>query len=419
MQGVTVLGSTGTIGVNTLDVLANHTERFWVYALTAYSDTERLLEQCRQCQPQIAVLVDEAAADRFKRLVGDNGLETTVLQGVEGLNQVAAAAEVSVVMAGIVGAAGLMPTLAAVRAGKRVLVANKEPLVMLGRALVTEAARCGAELVPIDSEHNAIFQCMPAPSLGEPANATRWDPTRRLRDLGVRRLLLTGSGGPFRNTDPEQLHDVTPDQACCHPNWVMGRKISVDSATMMNKGLEIIEACWLFGATPDQIQVVIHPQSIIHSMVEYIDGSLLAHLGAADMRIPIAHGLGWPRRLESGVAYLDLSEVGRLDFEPPDPTRFPCLSLAQQSMRVGGTAPAILNAANEEAVRAFLEGDIRFTDIPRVIEETLTGVDADETLDLDVVLQADRAAREVARMAMTKRAATTRVGVVAANQNCQ
>jgi len=399
MQCVTVLGSTGTIGHNALDVLARHPDRFSVHALTAYSNATGLLKQCQQHNPKVAVLVDEVAAEQFKQLARKNRLTISVLQGEEGLAQVSSAEGVDTVMAGIVGAAGLLPTLAAVRAGKRVLVANKEPLVMLGGILVNEAARFGAVLVPIDSEHNAIFQCMPR---------TLNDTSKCIEELGIQRLLLTGSGGPFRGTDPQLLEDVTPEQACAHPNWVMGRKISVDSATMMNKGLEIIEACWLFNATPDQIQVVVHPQSVIHSMVEYIDGSVLAHLGAADMRIPIAHGLAWPQRLHSGVAALDLFAVSRLDFEPPDPARFPCLSLAHQSARIGGTSPAILNAANEEAVQAFLDLTIRFTDIPKIIEQALATVNVSEDQDLNTVLQADQLAREAAQAAIYKCASGAR-----------
>ena len=384
MIGVTVLGATGSIGVSTLDVLARHPERYRVTALTANTGVERLLEQCRVHRPQFAVLADEASAGRFKELAAAEGLAIEVLSGTEGLVKVSELDEVGYVMAAIVGAAGLLPTLAAARAGKRVLLANKEALVMSGALFMEEVKRHGAELLPIDSEHNAIFQCMPA------------DFGRGLNDVGVRKILLTASGGPFRATPLDQLTGVTPEQAVAHPNWSMGRKISVDSATMMNKGLEVIEACWLFDCSPDDVQVVIHPQSVIHSMVQYNDGSVLAELGNPDMRTPIAHALAWPERVESGVADLDIFDVARLDFEAPDFARFPCLRLAYEAIRAGGTAPAILNAANEIAVEAFLDQRLGFTRIPEVIERTLGELDAVDAVSLEVVLDADRRARELA-----------------------
>ena len=385
MKGVTVLGSTGTIGLNTLDVIARHPDRFRVVALTANTDDEALAEQCERWRPEFAVLADERAAERLAARLAASAPEVTVLSGGAGLERVAALPQVDHVMAGIVGAAGLLPTLAAARAGKRVLLANKEALVMSGRLFLETVRQNAAELLPIDSEHNAIFQCMP------PAFS------RGLDSVGVRRILLTASGGPFRMRSPAELERVTPEEACAHPNWVMGRKISVDSATMMNKGLEVIEACWLFDTTADRIQVVLHPQSVIHSMVEYQDGSVLAQLGNPDMRTPIAHALAWPERIDSGVASLDLPAVGRLDFEDLDLERFPCLGLAFQAGHAGGTATTILNAANEVAVEAFLAGRLRFTDIPRVIEGALSDVTAHPATDVNVILEDDHRAREAGR----------------------
>ncbi len=382
-RGVTVLGSTGSIGLSTLDVLARHLDRFHVVALTGYNQVERLFEQCRRFRPRLAAMVDDAAARRLRALVGEAGLDVEVVEGMEGLER-AATAEGEIVMAAIVGAAGLSPTLAAVRAGKRVLIANKEPLVMCGHIFIDEARRTGAELLPIDSEHNAVFQCLP------PNNRAGTRPS------GVRRILLTCSGGPFRNTPAPALAAVTPEQACAHPNWSMGKKISVDSATLMNKGLELIEACWLFGVSPDEVEIVVHPQSVIHSMVEYDDGSVLAQMGNPDMRTPIAHALGWPERIESGVDPLDLFSVARLDFERPDFKRFPALALAAQAARTGGTAPAILNAANEEAVRAFLGGRIGFLDIARAIETVLARVASGPADEIGMILEDDRRAREAA-----------------------
>ncbi len=381
MIGVTVLGATGSIGVSTLDVLARHPNRYRVVALTAHSRVERLVEQCVAFRPRYAAMADEAAAEQLAERLRQLAPEVEVLAGEKGLETVAALEEVDCVMAAIVGAAGLRPSLAAARAGKRILLANKEALVMSGALFMEEVRRAGAELLPIDSEHNAIFQCMPH------------DFDKGLGEVGVERILLTASGGPFRHLPLSALGQVTPEQAVAHPNWSMGRKISVDSATMMNKGLEVIEACWLFGTGTDRIQVVLHPQSIIHSMVSYIDGSVLAQMGNPDMRTPIAHALAWPERLDSGVASLDLFQVARLDFEPPDLQRFPCLRLAGESMDAGGTCPAVLNAANEVAVAAFLDGRIPFTAIPGAIEHTLGEVPRQEAADLPTIFEADTAAR--------------------------
>ncbi len=383
MIGITVLGATGSIGRSTLDVILRHPERFRAVALTANADLDGLYEQCLTARPDYAVLVDDEAADGLQQRLQRAGLATKVLSGAQNLSYVAGLPEVDYVMAAIVGAAGLLPTLAAVSAGKRILLANKEALVMSGKIFMDAVKSHRATLLPVDSEHNAIFQCMPAHFV-------------TMQQAGVRRILLTASGGPFRTTPLAELHDVTPDQACAHPNWVMGRKISVDSATMMNKGLEVIEACWLFNTTPAQVQVVLHPQSIIHSMVEYLDGSVVAQMGSPDMRIPIAHALAWPERIESGAARLDLFDIARLEFEPPDLARFPCLRLAQQAMAAGGTATAILNAANEVAVSAFLTGKIRFPGIAKLIENILENVTINPADSLDAILQADATAREIA-----------------------
>ena len=388
--GVTVLGATGSIGMSTLDVLARHAGEFQVVALTANRSVDRLFEQCLCFRPRYAVMSDPEAAERLSARFAQSEIagQIEVLAGHEALETVAALDDVAYVMAAIVGAAGLLPTLAAARAGKRVLLANKEALVMSGALMMDEVRRGGAELLPIDSEHNAIFQCMPGdyrPGADQPEGD------------GVRRVLLTASGGPFRDTPLSELEGVTPEQACAHPNWEMGRKISVDSATMMNKGLEVIEACWLFDITPDDIQVVVHRQSVVHSMVEYVDGSVLAQMGNPDMRTPIAHALSWPKRMESGVASLDIFAVARLDFEAADFSRFPCLRLAFEAMRRGGTATAVLNAANEVAVEAFLDGRIGFTHIARVIEHTLDALEARPVDNLQTVLREDRAAREHAR----------------------
>ncbi len=384
MIGMTVLGSTGSIGVSTLDVIAQHPEQYRAVAVTANRNVERLFEQCVAYRPDYAVMSDEMAAEQLQQKIQKAGIDVEVLAGAAGLEKVSVLPQCDQVMAAIVGAAGLLPTLAAAQAGKRVLLANKEALVMSGHLFMDAVREHGAELLPIDSEHNAIFQCMPERFNG-------------LENSGIEQILLTGSGGPFRTVDRAELVNVTPDQACAHPNWVMGRKISVDSATMMNKGLELIEACWLFAAPPEKIQIVVHPQSIIHSMVAYIDGSILAQMGSPDMRIPIAHSMAWPQRMSSGVARLNLFDVARLDFERPDDARFPCLRLARAVAEQGGTAAAILNAANEIAVEAFLDETLGFMDISRVIEATLMDVSAQTTVSLGAVLQADAAAREVAQ----------------------
>jgi len=385
-QWVTVLGATGSIGVSTLDVIARHPDRYRVFALAANRSVAGLLAQCLIHRPRYAVMADADAAEQLSAQIPAE-LGTEVLSGEDSLARVASAPEVDAVMAAIVGAAGLPSALAAAEAGKRVLLANKEALVMAGHLFMAAVRRSGAVLLPIDSEHNAIFQCLP---VGEGATA-RLD--------GVSSVLLTASGGPFRTWSPSQIAAASPDQACAHPNWSMGRKISVDSASLMNKGLEFIEACWLFDLNPEQVNVVVHPQSIIHSMVQYCDGSVLAQLGNPDMRTPIAYGLAWPQRIESGVAPLDLIAASRLDFEAPDEGRFPCLRLARESVTAGGTAMAVANAANEVAVAAFLEENIPFDRIPAIIEETLSRVPVVEPETLGVVEQADSEARAIAREA--------------------
>ncbi|QNH02925.1 1-deoxy-D-xylulose-5-phosphate reductoisomerase [Pseudomonas sediminis] len=384
VQQVTVLGATGSIGLSTLDVIARHPERYSVFALTGFSRLAELQVLCVQHRPRYAVVPDADSALELQNNLRAAGLTTEVLVGEAGLCVVSADAAVDCVMAAIVGAAGLRPTLAAVQAGKKVLLANKEALVMSGALFMQAVKQSGAVLLPIDSEHNAIFQCLPG------------DYSRGLQAVGVRRVLLTASGGPFRETPLADLERVTPEQACAHPNWSMGRKISVDSASMMNKGLESIEACWLFDARPEQIEVVIHRQSVIHSLVDYIDGSVLAQLGNPDMRTPIAHALAWPERIDSGVSPLDLFTVGRLDFERPDEQRFPCLRLAREAAQVGGSAPAMLNAVNEVAVEAFLQRRIRFTDIARMIESVLNAQPVQAVEALDAVFEADARARELA-----------------------
>ena len=398
MKTLTVLGSTGSIGVNTLAVAARHPARYRILALTANTNVDGLFQQCLAHRPEYAVMADQEAALELARRLKQKARRITVLAGPEEVARVAALAEVDYVMAAIVGAAGLLPTLAAARAGKRVLLANKEALVMAGRLFMDTARDNRAELLPIDSEHNAIFQCLPT-------GFDLADPGPGPASFGVKKILLTASGGPFRALAPEQLARVTPEQACRHPNWVMGRKISVDSATMMNKGLEIMEACWLFQARPEDIEVVLHPESVIHSMVQYTDGSVLAQLGNPDMRTPIAHGLAWPERIESGVKALDLFEIARLRFERPDPARFPCLDLARGAIRAGGTAGAILNAANEVAVHEFLQRRLRFTDIAGVIETVLRAIPATPADSLAAILEADRQARAAALGAVRARAA--------------
>jgi 1-deoxy-D-xylulose-5-phosphate reductoisomerase len=384
MQRITILGATGSIGESTLDVVARHPDRFQVFALTARRSHERLLAQCLRFAPAYAVLSEPAAAARLREALAAHGSRTEVLDGPLAAAQVAAAAETDLVMAAIVGAAGLEPTLAAARAGKTLLLANKEAIVMAGPVFLAAVRAGGARVLPIDSEHNAVFQCLPAEG----------------HRGGVRRIVLTASGGPFRGFDLARMDDVTPEQAVAHPNWSMGRKISVDSATMMNKGLELIEAHFLFDMPADRLDVVIHPQSIVHSMVEYVDGSTLAQLGNPDMRTPIAHALAWPVRIDSGVGLLDLAALGRLDFERPDPVRFPCLRLAREALAAGAAAPCVLNAANELSVDAFLERRIRFTDIARINETVLDALgaarapaDTAEVLALDARARALTAAR--------------------------
>ena len=383
-QNVTILGATGSIGVNTLDVIRRHPERFHAFALCAHSQVDKLFEQVCEFAPKFAVVRDAALADELGRRCRDAGLATKVRHGVEALSEMAAHPEVDIVMAAIVGAAGLEPTLAAARAGKKILLANKEVLVMAGQLFMQTVREHEALLLPVDSEHNAIFQSLPS------------DFSRGMADCGVRRILLTASGGPFRTLSPVDLNEVTPEAACAHPNWVMGQKISVDSATMMNKGLEVIEAHWLFDCSPEQIQVVIHPQSVIHSLVEYADGSVLAQLGNPDMRTPIAYALAYPERIDAGVPSLDLFALARLDFEAPDLDRFPCLQLAYAALSAGGTAPAILNAANEVAVAAFLDRRLPFLGIPRLIESTLAALPAGPESSLADVLVADAEARRIA-----------------------
>jgi 1-deoxy-D-xylulose-5-phosphate reductoisomerase len=382
--GIAILGSTGSIGRSTLAVVALHPERFRVAALCANGSWQTVVEQALKFNPDTVVMADSKAAAQARAALKESGSRIRVESGVEALAAAASGDNVQVVMAAIVGAAGLMSTLAAVRAGKRVLLANKESLVMAGRLLMEEVQRAGTQIIPIDSEHNAIFQCMPAGYL--PGTAAR----------GVVRVILTASGGPFRTTELSRLERATPDEACNHPKWKMGRKISVDSATLMNKGLEVIEATLLFDLPESQVSVVVHPQSLVHSLVEYADGSLLAQLGAPDMRTPIAHALAWPERVVSGVQSLDMTQIGRLDFEPPDHARFPSLGLARAAARAGGTAPAVLNAANEVAVQAFLDERLNFTGICTVIDKVLQRLDASPVKELGDVLDADAAARRLA-----------------------
>ncbi|WP_043557918.1 1-deoxy-D-xylulose-5-phosphate reductoisomerase [Chromohalobacter israelensis] len=389
-QCVTVLGATGSIGRSTLDVIGRHPERYRLHALTAHRSRETLRDQCLAHRPDIAVLGTEDDAAWLRAALSDAGLDTEVRAGEAALAEVAGSRDSDVVMAAIMGAAGLMPTLAAVRAGKRVLLANKEALVMSGALFMDAVDRHGAVLLPIDSEHNAIYQCLPTEHRGG------------LTRHGVTQLLLTASGGPFRGWSQAQLDEVTPEQACAHPNWSMGRKISVDSATLMNKGLELIEACWLFDARPEQIQVVVHPQSVIHSMAAYSDGSVIAQMGNPDMRTPIAHGLAWPERIDAGVAPLDLFAVARLDFEAPDESRFPCLRLAREAMAAGGTAPATLNAANEVAVAAFLEGRLKFAQIPALVAVVCEACEVQSAHTLEAVLAADATARRVAERELSR-----------------
>ena len=381
VQSVTILGSTGSIGKSTLDVISQHPDRYSVFALTANSQVELLLQQIQTYSPCYAVMASEESAEQLRTHTRKLGLETEILAGVEGLSLVASHTDVDVVMAAIVGAAGLLPTLAGANAGKKILLANKEALVMTGQLFMDAVRDNGAELLPIDSEHNAVFQCI---------HGSRSD---SLLDLGINKITLTASGGPFRDTPINQLKDVTPEMACAHPNWSMGRKISVDSASMLNKGLELIEACWLFSASPDQVDGVLHPQSIVHALVSYVDGSVLAHLGNPDMRVPIAAAMSWPERISSGVAPLNLVDIAQLDFYQPDLDRFPCLRLSMEAMKAGNLATVVLNAVNEVAVEAFLQRKIRFTDIPAVLEDML-GRAVNRPLDtISAVLEQDQLAR--------------------------
>lgn len=389
MQGVAILGSTGSIGVNTLDIVRRHPDRFRVVALAAQSRHEALLGQCREFRPECVALASPEAAGCLRQALQAEGLAIPVLEGPEGLLEVARHPGAQQVMAAIVGAAGLRPTLAAAEAGKRLLLANKEALVCAGELLMAAVERSGAMLLPIDSEHNAIFQCLP-PGV-RPGSSIP----------GMKRLLLTASGGPFRQWSAAQMAEASPAQAVAHPNWSMGQKISVDSASMMNKGLEIIEACWLFRVEESRVEVVVHPQSIVHSMVEYDDGSVLAQLGQPDMRTPIANAMAWPDRIASGVQSLDLAATAALEFEPPDPVRFPCLRLAREAAQRGGTAPVVLNAANEVAVAAFLEGKLNFPGIATVIDRVLQGHAPASVHGLEDVLEADRQGRDLAARAVS------------------
>lgn len=386
MKHIAVLGSTGSIGVNTLDVVRKHPDRFKIAALTASKQVDLLAAQCEEFLPVIAVIGDAQGAARLSKLLLEKNIQTQVLYGHEALVSAVIDSACDTVMAAIVGAAGLVPTLAAAKAGKRVLLANKEALVMSGNLFMQAMKTGGGELLPIDSEHNAIFQCLPDQFAKNPHPG-----------LGVEELWLTASGGPFRNTPLDQLASITPEQACAHPNWVMGRKISVDSATMMNKGLELIEAFWLFGLPLEKIKVLIHPQSVVHSMVRYIDGSVMAQLGQPDMRTPIAYGLAWPERIEAGVAPLNLSQLAALSFSEPDLKRFPCLSLAFAAAKTGGVAPAVLNAANEIAVAAFLDEGLPYLQIPVIVEKTLSVIPGRSVESLEVILDIDAQARKVAR----------------------
>ena len=391
IQQITILGSTGSIGVSSLDVIARHPDKFRVFALTGYSRIEVLAEQCQRFVPAFAVVPNAEAASQLSALVPT---QTRVLCGVEGLIEVASHSDTDTVVAAIVGAAGLLPTIAAAEAGKKILLANKEALVMAGALFLDTVKRGGATLLPLDSEHNAIFQCLPPGFRGVSGAGLSGS---GLSGTGVSKLVLSASGGPFRTTPIEQLMTVSPDQACAHPNWSMGRKISVDSATMMNKGLELIEACWLFNVAAADVDIVIHPQSIVHSLVEYVDGSVLAQLGNPDMRTPIAHALAWPERITSGVARLNLTELAALEFEPPDTERFPALTLARQAGESMGDAPTALNAANEVAVAAFLAEQIRFPRIAAVVAEVMEDWQGSEPACLEAVQDSDSRARRLAQ----------------------
>ena len=388
MIGVAVLGSTGSIGRSTLDVLARHRDKYQVVTLTANKDIARLYDQTMMFRPRLVAMADQDSARELKHRLAQDAPNIRVLSGTAGLEQAASHPDADQVMAAIVGAAGLLPTLAAVQAGKRILLANKEALVVAGALFMQQVRAQQVEVLPIDSEHNAVFQCLPDSS------------ENGLLQKGVKRILLTASGGPFRATPTNELAHVTPEQACAHPNWDMGRKISVDSATMMNKGLEVIEAHWLFNASPEQIEVVVHPQSVVHSMVEYVDGSVLAQLGNPDMRTPIAHALAWPERIYSGVGSLDLFATARLDFEAPDPGRFPCLKLAYQAIQAGGSMPAVLSAANEIAVSAFLHGQLAFLQIPQLIDQVMQDMPLQHPQDLQSLMAIDTEARARAEQSL-------------------
>lgn len=397
LQQVSVLGATGSIGSSTLDVIGQHPDRYQVFAVTAHTRINELKSLCVQHRPRFAVVAEAADAQRLQSDLRAAGVATEVLSGQHGLCEVAAHPEVDTVMAAIVGAAGLQSAMAAVTAGKKILLANKEALVMSGALFMAAVREHGAQLLPVDSEHNAIFQCLPC------------NYADGLSPLGVRRIMLTASGGPFRNSSYAELEQVTPSQACAHPNWSMGQKISVDSATMMNKGLELIEACWLFAARPEQVEVVVHPQSVIHSLVDYVDGSMLAQLGNPDMRTPIAHALAWPERITSGVEPLDLCALARMDFVAPDLQRFACLRLAIEAAQAGGSAPIVLNATNEIAVAAFLQEQIRFTQIPQLIEEVLSMQQICAVHSLEQVVEIDQHARRQASAWLNQQ--PVRVGV--------
>ena len=388
VQGITLLGSTGSIGKNTLDVLSRHPERYRVHALSANTSVDTMLAQCETWQPRFAVMQDADAASRLEQLLNSRALDTVVLHGTAALEQIASDGDVQIVVAAIVGAAGLLPTLAAAGSGKRLLLANKEALVMSGQLLMDAAARSGALVMPVDSEHNAIFQSLPVTGpLTEKSAVSR---------AGVTKILLTASGGPFRESTLDELRVVTPQQALKHPNWSMGPKISIDSATLMNKGLEVIEACHLFSIDVDDIEVLVHPESVVHSMVSYRDGSVLAQLGLPDMRTPIAHALAWPERIDAGVKALDLTTIAGLHFEKPDLERFPSLRLAFTAQRQGGTAPTVLNAANEVAVEAFLSGSVAFLQLPEIVEYTLLQAKISPADDLATIIDADTGARQLA-----------------------
>ncbi|MCK7460109.1 1-deoxy-D-xylulose-5-phosphate reductoisomerase [Idiomarina aminovorans] len=385
MRRITVLGATGSIGQNTLDVVSRHPDDFQVFALTAHSQVNAMAQLCLKHNPQYAVMGSQSAAAELKELVGQR-ISTQVIYGEQALAEVSSASEVNVVMAAIVGAAGLAPTLAAINAGKDVLLANKEALVMSGQLFIDHAQRSGAKIIPVDSEHNAIFQCLPQAAQQQVG-------TMALSEHGIQYLLLTGSGGPFRDLPINQLVEQTPNAACKHPNWSMGRKISVDSATMLNKGLEYIEARWLFNCSRDQLKVVIHPQSVIHSMVQYTDGSVLAQMGEPDMRTPIAHTLGYPERLDSGVAGLDFTQIAPLTFKQPEAPRYPCLQLAIDACWEGQWATTSLNAANEVAVAAFLKEQVGFTDIAKVCDSVLQSIQANEADSIETLIAIDKQAR--------------------------